>query len=177
MDTGVFLIRIVVGLLLVGHGSQKLFGWFGGHGLEGTGGFFDTLGYKPGKHWAAVAGLSEFFGGLLFALGLLTPLAAAAIIGTMFNAVMSVHAKNGPWAGSGGYEYNLVLATAAAGVAFVGPGVASLDYAFGWDLAGVPWGVAALAIGLGTGMVTDIYRRVAAHRSLQRGSRDVQATA
>src|SRR3954454_7675468 len=81
MDTGLLLIRIVVGLLLVGHGTQKLFGWFGGHGLEGTGGFFEKLGYRPGKVWAAVAGMSETGGGLLLALGLFTPLASAMIIG------------------------------------------------------------------------------------------------
>jgi putative oxidoreductase len=176
MDTGVFLLRIVVGLLLAGHGSQKLFGWFGGHGLEGTGGFLHSLGYKPGKRFAAVAGLSEFCGGLLFALGLFTPLAAAAIIGTMFNATMSVHAKNGPWVTEGGYEYTLVIGTAAAAVAFTGPGAASLDNAIGWNLSGTGWGVAALALGLGAGIVTDIYRRVA-NRSPQLRSRDVQATA
>jgi putative oxidoreductase len=176
MDTGLFLLRIVVGVLLAGHGAQKLFGWFGGHGLEGTGGFFHGLGYKPGKRWAFVAGMSEFGGGLLLALGLFTPLAAAAIIGTMFNAVMSVHVKNGPWASNGGWEYNLVIATSAAAVAFIGPGAASLDNAFGWDFAGVEWGIAALALGLGAGIVTDIYRRVA-NREPQLRSRDVQATA
>jgi putative oxidoreductase len=176
MDTGLLLLRIDVGVLLAGHGAQKLFGWFGGHGLEGTGGFFHGLGYKPGKRWAFVAGLSEFGGGLLLALGLFTPLAAAAIIGTMFNAVMSVHVKNGPWASNGGWEYNLVIATSAAAVAFVGPGAASLDNAFGWDLGGTEWGIAALALGLGAGMATDIYRRVA-NREPQLHSRDVQATA
>src|SRR5438874_1069098 len=86
--------------------ASRLFGWFGGHGLEGTGGFFHGLGYRPGKFFATIAGLSEFFGGVLLALGLLTPLAAAAIIGVMFNAVAAVHGKNGPWMTDGGYEYN-----------------------------------------------------------------------
>jgi putative oxidoreductase len=176
MDTGVLLLRIVVGLLLAGHGSQKLFGWFGGHGLEGTGGFFHSLGYKPGKRFAALAGLSEFGGGLLLALGLFTPLAAAAIIGTMFNAVTSVHMKNGPWLTNNGWEYNLVIATSAAAVAFTGPGAVSLDNALGWNFAGNGWGIAALALGLGAGLITDIYRRVA-NRSPQLRSRDIQATA
>jgi putative oxidoreductase len=176
MDTGLLLIRIVVGMLLAGHGVQKLFGWFGGHGLEGTGGFFHALGYKPGKPWAFVAGLSEFGGGVLLALGLFTPLAAAAIIVTMFNAAASAHAKKGPWITNGGWEYTLVLATSAATVAFTGPGAASLDNAFGWNLSGTGWGIAALALGLGAGIVTDIYRRVA-NRSPQLSSRDVQATA
>jgi putative oxidoreductase len=176
MDTGLLILRLVVGLLLAGHGAQKLFGWFGGHGLEGTGGFFHSLGYKPGKHWAFVAGLSEFGGGLSLAVGLLTPLAAAVIIGTMFNAVMSVHVKNGPWASNGGWEYNLVIATSAAAIAFTGPGAASLDNAFGWALAGDEWGIGALALGLGAGIVTDIYRRVA-NRAPRLNSRDVEATA
>ncbi|MEY2449330.1 MAG: putative oxidoreductase [Acidimicrobiaceae bacterium] len=176
MDTGLLILRLVVGLLLAGHGAQKLFGWFGGHGIEGTGGFFHGLGYRPGKRWAVVAGLSEFGGGALLALGLFTPLAAAAILGTMFNAVMSVHAKNGPWLTNNGWEYNLVLAASAVAVAFTGPGEVSLDYAFGWELAGTDWGIAALALGVGAGIVTDIYRRVA-NREAKLRSRDVQATA
>src|SRR5438445_615194 len=161
MDTGLLLIRIVVGVLFMGHGAQKLFGWFGGHGIEGTGGFFHSLGYRPGKAFATVGGLSEFFGGLCLALGFLTPLAAAAIIGMMFNAAMSVHVKNGVWVTNGGVEYPLVLATAAAAMAFIGPGAASLDNAFGWDLAGEQWGIAALAVGIGGGAIVDLYRRIA----------------
>jgi putative oxidoreductase len=176
MDTGLLLLRVVVGLLLVGHGSQKLFGWFGGHGLEGTGGFLRGLGYKPGKRWAFIAGLSEFAGGLLLAFGLFTPLAAAVIIGTMFNAAMSVHAKNGPWVSNGGWEYTLVIATTAAAMAFTGPGAVSLDNVFGWRLGGTDWGIAAFALGIGAGIVTDIYRRVASREPRLR-SRDVQATA
>src|SRR5438045_1260896 len=79
------------------HGSQKLFGWFGGHGLEGTGGFLHSLGYRPGKPFAALGGATELVGGLCLALGLLTPLAAIAIIAMMFSAAMSVHIGNGLW--------------------------------------------------------------------------------
>jgi putative oxidoreductase len=170
------LLRVVVGLLLAGHGAQKLFGWFGGHGIEGTGGFFQSLGYKPGKRWAAVAGMSEFGGGVLLALGLLTPLAAAMLIGTMFNAAVSVHAEKGPWVSNGGWEYTLVIAASAAAVAFTGPGAASVDHALGLDLEGVGWGLVAIAVGLGSGVATDIYRRVAKREPRLR-SRDVQATA
>ena len=94
----------------------------------------------------------------------------------MLNAAASVHAKKGPWLADGGWEYVLVIATSAAAVAFTGPGAASLDNAFGIDLAGTEWGVAALALGLGAGIVTDIYRRVA-NREPSIRSRDVQATA
>jgi putative oxidoreductase len=159
MDTGLLLLRVVLGLLMMGHGSQKLFGWFGGHGLEGTGGAFHGMGYRPGKFWAAVAGASELGGGCLLALGLLTPLGAAAIIGTMFNAAMAVHAKNGVWITSGGFEYTLVIATGAATLAFTGPGAASLDAALGLDLSGVWWGIAAIVVALVVGAASDIRRR------------------
>ena len=97
MELGLLVIRVVVGLLFVGHGTQKLFGWFGGHGLAGTGGFFDSLGMRPGKQHAFLAGFAEAGGGLLLALGLLTPLASAALIAVMVVAILTVHAKNGIW--------------------------------------------------------------------------------
>jgi putative oxidoreductase len=162
MHTGLLIIRVVVGLLLAGHGTQKLFGWFGGYGIPGTGQFMESLGYRPGKLNAAMAGLGEALGGLLFALGLLTPLAAAAIIAVMLNAVVAVHFKNGPWVTEGGYEYNLVLVATALGVAFTGPGKVSLDNAFGWHLAGAEWGVAALALGCVGAATTLIARRAPA---------------
>jgi putative oxidoreductase len=153
MDTGLLIIRIVIGALLVGHGTQKLFGWFGGYGVAGTGQFMESLGYRPGKLNAALAGLGEALGGLFFALGLLTPLAAAAVIAVMVNAIVAVHLRNGVWVSDGGYEYNLVLSAVAAGIAFTGPGTASLDNAFGWHLAGVEWGIAAIVLGaLGAGV-------------------------
>jgi putative oxidoreductase len=159
MDIGLLAIRIVVGLLLVGHGTQKLFGWFGGYGIAGTGQFMESLGYRPGKVNAALAGLGEALGGLLFALGLLTPLGAAAIIAVMLNAIVAVHLRNGAWASEGGYEYNLVLATVALGVAFTGPGEVSIDNALGWSLSGVDWGVAALVAGCAGAAVTLLGRR------------------
>src|SRR5205823_5009953 len=104
MDFGLLILRVVVGALFIGHGTQKLFGWFEGHGLEGTAGFMHSLGYRPGKRYAAIGGLAEAGGGLLLVLGLLTPLAAVLIVGMMLNAILSVHLENGVWATNGGYE-------------------------------------------------------------------------
>ena len=91
MEFGLLVLRLVVGALFIGHGTQKLFGWFDGHGVEGTGGFMESLGYRPGKRYALLGGVAEAGGGLLLFLGLLTPLAAAAIIGMMINAIFAVH--------------------------------------------------------------------------------------
>jgi putative oxidoreductase len=148
MELGLLVIRVVVGLLFVGHGTQKLFGWFGGHGIAGTGGFFDSLGMRPGKQHAFMAGLAEAGGGLLLALGLLTPLASAALIAVMVVAIATVHVKNGIWNSSQGYEFNLVLIAAAFAVASIGAGDWSLDNALGLDIAGTGWGLAALGAGL-----------------------------
>jgi len=175
MDTGLLLIRLVLGLLLVGHGTQKLFGWFGGHGLEGTGGFFEKLGYHPGKLWATVAGMSETGGGLLLALGLFTPLASAMIIGVMFNTVTSVHAKNGLWVTNGGFEYSLVVGAVAAMIAFGGPGAVALDNVLDITTAGPGWGISAVALGLGVGVATEAYRHASKRATFR--SRDVRATA
>src|SRR3982751_2357225 len=117
-----FVLRALIGGLFIGHGTQKLFGWFGGHGIAGTGGFFESLGYRPGKPHATLAGLTEAGGGLLLALGLFTPLAAAALIGVMVNAIGAVHWPNGLWVTEGGVEYPLVLAAVACALAFTGPG-------------------------------------------------------
>ena len=110
MNTGLLVLRLVLGLLLVGHGSQKLFGLFGGPGLAAAGGFFDSLGFRPGKPMAIVAGASEAGAGVLLALGLLTPLASAAVIGTLVVAG-SVHWAAGLWAQNGGYELPLLYVT------------------------------------------------------------------
>ena len=161
MDVGLLLLRIVVGALFIGHGTQKLFGWFGGHGLEGTGGFLARLGYPRPRESAVLAGLAEAGGGSLLLLGLLTPLGAAAVIGVMVNAAGSVHAKNGLWNTNGGYELPLVFATASTALAFAGPGAWSLDRAFGWHLTGWPWGLAAIALGIISGVLLLSVRREA----------------
>lgn len=121
------LLRVVIGLLFIGHGTQKLFGWFGGHGLKGTAGFFESLDVHPPQLWALIAALSETLGGLGLVLGFLTPLAAVAIIATMLMAVIKVHAPNGLWNSNKGYEYNLVIITVAAAIGLAGPGALAVD--------------------------------------------------
>jgi putative oxidoreductase len=149
MDIGIFLLRLVVGLTLAAHGTQKLFGWFGGYGLTGTGGFLEQLGFVPGRRNALFAGLAETVGGVLLALGLLTPAAAALIIAVMVVAIVSVHLQHGFFVQQQGYEYTLLLATAALSVAFTGPGAFSVDAVVGDRLAGPVWGLGALVFGLG----------------------------
>ena len=127
LNIGLLIIRLVIGLLFVGHGAQKLFGWFGGYGLKGTGGWFESIGMKPGVSVALFAGLAELIGGILFTLGLLTPLAGIMIAGTMVMAIIKVHGPNGLWATANGYEYNLTLMSVAIGIALIGPGKYALD--------------------------------------------------
>ncbi|MGD6802932.1 DoxX family protein [Rossellomorea vietnamensis] len=127
LDTGLLIIRLVIGLSFIGHGAQKLFGWFGGYGLEGTGGWMESLGMKPGKTMALMAGLAEFVGGIFFVLGLLTPLAGIMIAITMLIAIVKVHYANGYWSTNNGYEYNLALLAVAIGLALAGPGKYALD--------------------------------------------------
>ncbi|MCT4781539.1 MULTISPECIES: DoxX family protein [Exiguobacterium] len=126
MDLGLFLIRLVIGLTFAAHGTQKLFGWFGGHGIAGTGGWFESIGMKPGKTLALTAGLAELAGGLLFASGLFLWFAAALIIGSMLVAIIKVHGQNGYWVTQNGYEYNMALIVIALGVALIGAGDYSL---------------------------------------------------
>ena len=97
------ILRVLIGGLFVGHGTQKLFGWFGGHGPDGTGGFFESLGLKPGKRNAIAAGAAEAGGGALLATGFALPLAGAALTGTMASAIRHVHAAKGPWSSDGGW--------------------------------------------------------------------------
>jgi putative oxidoreductase len=127
LASGLLLIRLVVGLLLVGHGAQKLFGWFGGYGPKGTGGWMESIGIKPGVFMAVSAGLMELLGGALFALGLFTPLAALLITVTMLGAIFKVHGPNGIWATANGYEYPLVLIAVVIGIALTGAGSYSID--------------------------------------------------
>jgi putative oxidoreductase len=162
MDLALLVLRLVVGLLFVGHGAQKLFGVFGGGGLEGTAGVFDNIGLQPGWLHARAAGTAEFVGGALIALGLFTPFAAAALIGVMTAAVLTVHARNGIWNSNQGYEFNLVLSAAVFALAGIGAGAWSLDNAFGFDLHGVIWAVAALAVGIIGGVGTVILGRISA---------------
>ena len=159
MTIGLLILRGVVGALFVGHGVQKLFGWLGGHGIEGTAGFMDSLRYRNGRVAAVLAGLAEALGGLALVLGLLTPLAAAAIIGVMVNAVATVHLRNGLWNANGGMELPLVYAAAATALAFAGPGSFSLDAALGLDLTGVVDGVGAVVLGTAVALAALAWRR------------------
>lgn len=120
-DLGLLLLRLGTGGVLAAHGAQKLFGWFGGGGIEGTGAAMEAMGYAPGKQSAVLAGLSEAGGGALLALGLATPAAGSAAAGAMVGAA-AVHAPNGFFAAAGGYEYAASLALTAAGLAVTGPG-------------------------------------------------------
>jgi putative oxidoreductase len=163
MASGLLLLRVVVGLIMFGHGTQKLFGWFGGGGLRATAGFFEQLGFRPAHKlpMALLAGLSES-AGILFALGFVTPFAALGIASVMVVAVATVHWKNGLWNTNRGYELNLTLWTVAVAVAAIGPGRFSLDRALHWDdnLRGVWWGVAvAVASVLGGLGVAALRRR------------------
>lgn len=153
MDIGLFVLRLLIGLLIAGHGAQKLFGLFGGHGVAGTGAFFDQLGFRPGRTMALIAGATELGAGLLLALGLLTPLAGAGVIGTLLVAA-SVHAGKGLWNTDGGYELPLVYAVIGAALALTGAGAHSLDAALG--LAWSPlasWGAIALGVLSGAGVL------------------------
>jgi putative oxidoreductase len=141
------LARLTIGLLFVGHGTQKLFGWFGGGGPKGTGESFEQLGLRPGRRHAVAAGAAEAGGGLAFALGAATPLAAASLSGSMITAIKTVHWEKGVWSSAGGYEYNLVLLAAVFGLTENGPGDWSIDGLLGRRRWGTIWALAALAAG------------------------------
>ena len=148
MKLGRLLLRVTVGGLFVGHGTQKLFGWFGGHGLDATSNMFDSIGMRPGNRNAIAAGVAEAGGGAALAAGFATPLAAATLTSVMLTAINRVHLKNGPWVTNGGYEYNAVLIAAVLALAEVGPGELSLDHALGQERSGPGWAVLALALGV-----------------------------
>lgn len=126
LDVGLLVIRVVIGLLFIGHGAQKLFGWFGGYGPKGTGGWMDSIGIKPGVAMAVVSGLMELMGGLSFGIGLFAEVGAALIALTMLGAIVKVHGKNGIWSTANGYEYPLVVLAVVIGVAFAGAGAYAL---------------------------------------------------
>lgn len=155
MDLVRLFLRGVIGPLFVGHGTQKLFGWFGGHGPDATGGFFEKLGLRPGKRHATAAGVAEAGGGLLLTLGAATPVAATMISATMLTAMRKVHLAKGPWVTNGGYEYNLVLIAAVTALAESGPGRPSVDDALLPRFKGTGWALASLAAaGIGTYLAT-----------------------
>jgi putative oxidoreductase len=130
-DLGLLIIRLTVGGLLAGHGAQKLFGWFGGHGLAGTGGWLESLGLRPGSRWATLAGLSEFSGGLLTALGLFHPVGPLVMLAPMSVAVGKVHWGRPIWVTEGGAELPVTNLAVALGLVLTGPGRLSLDRLLG----------------------------------------------
>ena len=155
MDTGLLLLRLVVGLLFVGHGAQKLFGSFGGGGPQGTAAFFSSLGYRRPAALAIVVGLSELGGGLLLAGGFLTPLASFLLATVMLNAIATVVWPKGFF---GGYEFELTLATVAVALAATGPGEISIDDAFGWadrsSMSGALWASLVLSSAIVISVIT-----------------------
>jgi putative oxidoreductase len=154
MDTGLLLLRLVFGLMMAAHGSQKLFGWFGGAGLGAVAGMFEALGFRAGRVFAPAAALSETIGGVLVAAGFLGPIGPALILAVMIVAAVSVHWPHGLFASSNGIELTLLYATGVAALALTGFGQYSLDAVTGlaslWTPA-VAWG--ALVIGAVGGIV------------------------
>ena len=149
MKPGRLILRIAVGGFFFGHGTQKLFGWFGGNGLEATADMFEKgLGLRPGKQHALAAGAAEAGGGALIALGAATPIAASVITATMLTAIKRVHLAKGPWITQGGYEYNVVLIAAVLALAETGPGSPSIDSARGSEAYGPKWAALALLLGI-----------------------------
>ena len=164
LDTGLLVLRLLVGLTLAAHGAQKLFGAFGGGGLHGTGAWLESIGFRPGRRQAQLAGGTELAGGLLFGVGLLTPVAAAMVIGVMIVAGVAGHAGKGFFITRGGWEYCLLLAGVASGLAFTGPGAWSLDHAMGFVGGGLLWGLFAIALGIAVGTGQLATRRTAVAR-------------
>jgi putative oxidoreductase len=148
-DLGLLILRLAGGGLLAGHGAQKLFGWFGGHGLEVTGGMLESMGLKPGKSWAVLAGLSEFGGGTLTSLGFLHPLGPLATLGAMTIAAVDVHGGKPIWVTQGGAELPVTNIAAALALTLCGPGAFSLDRAFGVRVPKAVTALAALGVAAG----------------------------
>lgn len=148
-DIGLLLLRLVFGGLLFVHGTQKLFGWFNGPGLSATASGFQHMGYDPGKFFATLAGLCEAVGGGLLFLGLVTPLAAAIVLGTMINAMHVTWPH-----GLEGYETALLFAVVAVALGFTGPGRFSVDHGRPWQRHGIVWGVGAVVLGVVAAVIT-----------------------
>src|SRR5215213_8056606 len=145
MDLGRLLLRLTIGTTFVVHGTQKLFGWFGGYGPDGTGQFFESIGIRPGRRNAVAAGATETGCGVLIAAGLATPAAAAGLTGVMITALRTAIWKDGIKPATG--EFETLLAASALALAETGPGALSLDAALGFDHKGTGWMLAALGAG------------------------------
>jgi putative oxidoreductase len=148
MKLGAPLMRALIGALFIGHGTQKLLGWFDGPGLEGTTGMMGKLGMRPPRRHALIAGAAETGGGALLATGALTPLATTVLTSTMTTAIRKVHGPKGPWVTQGGWEYNAVLIAAVTALADHGPGSLSVDGSLLRRMHGPAWALASLAGGV-----------------------------
>ena len=159
MNGGLLSLRLVIGLLMAAHGSQKLFGWFGGHGLAAVSGMFESLGFRPGRRYAPIAAAAEITGGALVTLGLLGPVGPALVVSVMIVAAVSVHWQNGVFAMKNGIELPLLYAAGAATLCLSGPGRYSADAVFGLASMWTPalnW--AALAVS-GAGAIVNLLGR------------------
>jgi putative oxidoreductase len=176
-NMGLLALRTGVGGVLAAHGGQKLFGWLGGHGLEGTGAAFEQMGFEPGRQAALAAGIAETGGGLLIAVGLATPAAGAAAAATMIPAA-AVHASSGFFAVGGGYEYPALLGVSAAALALMGPGDWSLDARLDHRL-NRPWmsAVALLATSAASLLILQRRRQVLAARNARPRSQTAEDAA
>ena len=176
MSVVMAVLRLVIGVLFVGHGAQKLFGAFGGPGPEGTGQAFEQVGLRPGKPKAIAAGATETVGGSLLALGLATPATVAMLSGVQYAAIWTVHADKGPWVTDGGWEYGAVLLASLMAVAGAGPGRLSLDSVLGMERAGLGWALAATGAGaLGAAAAVTIPRGEAGEASAQQAGEEAAA--
>ena len=148
MSYGILLLRVVLGGIMAGHGAQKLFGWWGGPGMQGTAGICSSLAYRSPFLMACGLAFAEFGGGLAIATGFLTPLGALAVTIVMLNAIYLVHWPKGFWSANGGYEFNLLIAASAVALAAIGPGRFSIDRAIGWDdnITGLWWGLGVAGV-------------------------------
>ena len=168
MTFGRLIARAAIGGLFAAHGTQKLFGWFGGSGVAGTAETMQKLELRPARQHAVAAGTAETLGGTLLALGALTPLAGSLITATMLTAIRKVHLPNGPWNTQGGYEYNVALIGAALMLVDSGPGAPSVDRALGIEKRGNLWALATLAAGAaGSTLAIEIGRRTAANEQAE----------
>ncbi|HLJ83804.1 MAG TPA: DoxX family protein [Candidatus Eremiobacteraceae bacterium] len=160
MDTALVIARLIIGLGIFAHGTQKLFGWFGGYGIKGTGDFMETLGFRPGAAFAVLSGLGESGGGVLTLLGLLNPIGPALIVMVMITAIGSVHIKKGFFTSDGGWELNSMYIAVALLIALIGPGAYSIDAALGITfLAGAQIAWIALGAAVVIGLLNLAMRR------------------
>jgi putative oxidoreductase len=169
MSIGPLIVRVVVGSLFVGHGMQKLAGWFGGSGIEGTEKMMDKLDLQPSRSNAVASGATEAVCGGMLVAGLATPIAAAALVATMVTAVRTVHWRNGVWNSNRGWEYNAVLIASLFALVEAGPGAVSMDAARGRVRSGFGWAFGALAAGAAASTaVVELGRRNARARKAAR---------